>query len=285
MNDITGAGLYEQYENGADIDSLNENIATETAEPSAEENSSTETNQEPNTDDSQTQGNPSEPNTAEEEPPFRVFATADDFQKTIDKAIGARIYSQKKTNEQFKADVAAYLGIPSDGIDDFIKNAKYQREAETAGYSDPELYAKNKQLEEAFTTQRQEFEHNQFMASIEMQVNALSSKYQGFNMDNYVDDPVFCQAVKAFYDNPHTRNNAVELAFRGVRFEDASKTIAKMEQDKLIATIKAGKQLPDEGAAKGSNSQIKQINPAKMTEAQYDELLKRIMDGEKVYLE
>ena len=181
--------LFEEYENGKDIDELNAII-----ENGAENNSAEDDN---NIIETEAAGGgneqvPSEENTeiAKEEKP-----------------------SQDNGDGILKSYLAKMLGCSEDEVLDAVKKRGFELEAENAGVADVDLFVKNKINEEELNRikSEREFENfkKEYINDITGQVNAIKESEPDFDMDALCENDDFVDAMNMFYKNGRTKEKSV----------------------------------------------------------------------------
>lgn len=252
--------LFEEYENGKDIDELNAIIENGAENAEAEEYNSEE-NKDTGGGDAEVQ-KPPEENTeiAKEEKP-----------------------SQDNGDGILKSYLAKMLGCSEDEVLDAVKKRGFELEAENAGVSDVDLFVKNKINEEELNRikSEREFENfkKEYINDITGQVNAIKESEPDFDMDALCENDDFVDAMNMFYKNGRTKEKAVLYAYNAVMFDKR----LQGEKDKILQSIKSGKMRPVEGAnAVSENTDTIDIN--NITDDMLESLEKRALNGEEIVL-
>ena len=290
---VSGETLFEQYENGASVDELNELLAqTDGASDEAkihtqseadEENEEKEAEQEGAEQEGKTNANSRETaqKATDSTKQERTFT-----QRDVDYMIGKKTRDLTKKHSSLLDDLSVLLGISRDEVTNAVRKQRYEAEAEAAGVADKDLYAKNKQLEqqnEQLAQERQEQQKQaQFYAEINRQISDLQKKVPAFDMNKAVENRRFSRLLSNLYDDEITRGDALELAYNAVFFDEAIRQAAQAEREKVISTVRSGQARISEGAAKGTSGAAARIDVNKLTDEQIADLAARAANGEQI---
>lgn len=276
---ISGEALFERFENGETIDELNETLA-QAEEDTEKEPANTDVGQEKAT--IQDEGEDAGEDTREtvqkkEEARQRTFT-----QRDVDYMIGKKTSELARKHSKLLDNLSKIMGVSRDEVTSAVQKQLYESEAEAAGVADAELYAKNKALEEENTAQKQQMAQEQFYSDINNQIAMLKKKAPRFNMDSAVENGRFVRLVSTLYEDAETRGDALELAYNAVFFDEALKTAARVEREKVITSVRSGQTRISEGAAGSSSGATVKIDVGKLTDEQIAELASRAANGEHI---
>ena len=251
--------LFEEYENGKDIDELNAII-----ENGAENAEAKEDNSEENKD----------------------IGGAAEVQKPSEE--NTEVTKEEKTPQDngdgaLKSYLAKMLGCSENEVLDAVKKRGFELEAENAGVSDVDLFVKNKINEEELNRIKSEREFEvfkkEYINDITGQVNTIKESEPDFDMDALCENDDFVDAMNMFYKNGRTKEKAVLYAYNAVMFDKR----LQGEKDKILQSIKSGKMRPVEGAnAVSENTDTIDIN--NITDDMLESLEKRALNGEEIVL-
>lgn len=251
--------LFEEYENGKDIDELNAII-----ENGAENAEVKEDNSEENKDIG---------GAAEVQKPSAENTEVTKEEKT----------SQDNGDGALKSYLAKMLGCSENEVLDAVKKRGFELEAENAGVSDVDLFVKNKINEEELNRIKSEREFEvfkkEYINDITGQVNTIKESEPDFDMDALCENDDFVDAMNMFYKNGRTKEKAVLYAYNAVMFDKR----LQGEKNKILQSIKSGKMRPVEGAnAASENTDTIDIN--NITDDMLENLEKRALNGEEIVL-
>lgn len=290
---VSGETLFEQYENGASVDELNEllaqkdgvsgetqtDIETRTDGPNGDKKAETESaGEEDNTNENSRETVQGVTNSKKQE---RTFT-----QRDVDYMIGKKTRDLTKKHSSLLDDLSILLGISRDEVTNAVRKQRYEAEAEAAGVADKDLYAKNKLLEqqnEQFAQERQEQQKQaQFYQEINRQISNFQKKAPAFDMNKAVENRRFSRLLSNLYDDEITRGDALELAYNAVFFDEAIRQTAQAEREKVISSVRSGQARISEGAANGTAGAAAKIDVNKLTDEQIADLATRAANGEQI---
>lgn len=290
---VSGETLFEQYENGASVDELNELLAqpdgasdkaqTHTQTKADEQNKEQEAKPEDAEQEAQSNADSRETvqgvtNSKKQE---RTFT-----QRDVDYMIGKKTRDLTKKHSSLLDDLSILLGISRDEVTNAVRKQRYEAEAEAAGVADKDLYAKNKLLEqqnEQFAQERQEQQKQaQFYQEINRQISNFQKKVPAFDMNKAVENRRFSRLLSNLYDDEITRGDALELAYNAVFFDEAIRQTAQAEREKVISSVRSGQARISEGAANGTAGAAAKIDVNKLTDEQIADLATRAANGEQI---
>lgn len=251
--------LFEEYENGKDIDELNAIIENGAENAEAKEDNSEE--------------NKNIGGAAEVQKPSEENTEVTKEEKT----------SQDNGDGALKSYLAKMLGCSENEVLDAVKKRGFELEAENAGVSDVDLFVKNKINEEELNRIKSEREFEvfkkEYINDITGQVNTIKESEPDFDMDALCENDDFVDAMNMFYKNGRTKEKAVLYAYNAVMFDKR----LQGEKDKILQSIKSGKMRPVEGAnAVSENTDTIDIN--NITDDMLESLEKRALNGEEIVL-
>lgn len=284
---ISGETLFEQYEGGASVDALNELLATQEEEQREEEQESEAsddaTQEQTVSEETVTEENPGETTQEKQTKPPRMFT-----QRDVDYMIGKKTSELANKHSTLLDDLSALLGISRDEVTNAVRKQRYESEAEAAGVADKDLYARTKQLEqqnEQIKKQmKEQQEKKQFDADIDHQIVELQKKTPEFDMNRCVENRQFSGLVLDLYQNAATREQALELAYRAVYFDDALRQAVSAEREKIITSVRSGQMRVQEGAANGGGGAAARPDVSRMTDEQIADMAQRAANGEQITL-
>lgn len=214
--------LFEEYENGKDIDELNAIIENGAENAEAKEDNSEE--------------NKNIGGAAEVQKPSEENTEVTKEEKT----------SQDNGDGALKSYLAKMLGCSENEVLDAVKKRGFELEAENAGVSDVDLFVKNKINEEELNRIKSEREFEvfkkEYINDITGQVNTIKESEPDFDMDALCENDDFVDAMNMFYKNGRTKEKAVLYAYNAVMFDKR----LQGEKDKILQSIKSGKMRPVE---------------------------------------
>lgn len=264
---VTGESLFEQYESGASIEELNGLLAQESAHPEDQQPEPAAEQQEAA---KQETGQPKEA-----KPQKRLFT-----QEEVTRIIGQRIREPQDKYSALLDDLSAVLGVERGQAAETIRRQRLEVEAQKQGVEDVELYAQKKQLEaqtraiqeqQYYTRLAQDMDQQRQKAGIE------DAKYQ-----QMLENPQFILLAKSLYDNPATRETALQTAYQGLYFDEVLKARVEAEKEKVVSSIKAGQQRITEGAAQNNPSVAGKVDVSRLTDKQMEEYMARAQSGETI---
>ena len=288
QEEVTGDTLFERYEAGASLEELNDLL-----ENSAEEEEGSHSEEDTGAAESESNGaiqQESQPEGGAQQETARNSSPDEGArkftQKDVDYIIGKKTGEQARRHAALLDDLAAVLGVDRDKVTQEVRRQRYELEAEEKGISDKELYARSKQMErenaELLSRQREQESSRVFLDEIERQRLKMVSVMPDFDMAKAVENERFVNTLSALYQNPETKDSALELAWRAVYFSEETQKIAAREREKIISAVKSGQARATEGAAAPAAAASSKINVEKMTDEQIAELSQRILNGEKI---
>ncbi len=290
---VSGETLFEQYENGASVDELNELLAQKDG-VSGETQTDIETRTDgPNEDKKAERESAGEEDNTNENSRETVQETTNNkrqertfTQRDVDYMIGKKTRDLTKKHSSLIDDLSVLLGISRDEVTNAVRKQRYEAEAEAAGVADKDLYAKNKLLEqqnEQFAQERQEQQKQaQFYQEISRQISDFQKKVPAFDMNKAVENRRFSRLLSNLYDDEITRGDALELAYNAVFFDEAIRQAAQAEREKVISSVRSGQARISEGAAKGASGAAAKIDVNKLTDEQIADLAARAANGEQI---
>lgn len=228
--------------------------------------------------------------------PFKAFQTQDDWQRTIDGIFAEKTRKYRTTEHQYNEmlDLSAkLLGVDRESVTDVIKNHVYELEAQREGITDIGLYKEIQRLREELAPNRQESVNSydptqevrqRFSYDINAQHDMLKNKFPGFDIDKAAGNFQFAQMFGALYQNPATKGEALERAYKAVFFDEIAQNKAKQEVEKVTSTIRQNQRRVAEGAFQNTNNQAPNFDVDNMSEEQFNAIVKKLKRGEKVYL-
>lgn len=223
---------------------------------------------------SEERGTPAKPEKQGE----RVFTQHD-----VDYLIGRKTSEVTRKHSALLDDLSSILGVDRSNVINEVRRQRLESEADKQGIVDKELYARSRQLEEVnaqlLQTQQTEAVRQQFLGEVERQRQELAKRAPGFDMAAAVRNPQFNNMLGALYQNPETKERAVELAYNAVFFDDVAKRIAQQEKEKVVASVKSGAARVQEGAAAGSPAASARIDMNKLSDSQIDKITQGILEG------
>lgn len=287
---ISGETLFEQYENGASVDALNELLAQKDGVSDDSPKDIESGAGEPGTGEAEPEGTEKEDNTESRETVQEVTNSKKQertfTQRDVDYMIGKKTSELTRKHSALLDDLSSLLGVERDKVTDLVRKQRFENEAESAGVADKELYAKYKDAEEQLnnTTKRHEAEQRQarFYADINSQIAQFQKKVPTFDMNHAVDNEQFSRLLSRLYEDENIRDNALEMAYNAVFFDDMVRQAAQRERDRVISSVRSGQMRISEGAAQSAGGAAVKLNVGKMTDEQIAEMAARALNGERI---
>lgn len=311
---ISGETLFEQYENGASVEALNELLAqtdsvsdevqtgsensgtqskpesSGAGEPNKEKEAETEGSEQHDKTKPENSGADSRETTAKD---FAVQEASDSkkqertfTQRDVDYMIGKKTSELTRKHSALLDDLSALLGVERDEVTNMVRRQRFENEAESAGVIDKELYVKYKDAAEQLNkaTRQHETEQRQarFYADINSQIAQFQKKVPTFDMNRAVDNEQFSRLLSRLYEDESVRDNALEMAYNAVFFDDMVRQVAQSERDKVISSVRSGQMRISEGAAQNAGGAAVKLNVGKMTDEQIAEMAARALNGEQI---
>lgn len=264
---VTGEELFHQYESGMGIEELNGLLAQEPAQPEDQQEE-----QEAVQEKSTQQENAGQQNRQQQ---TRLFT-----QEEVNRIIGQRIREPQDKYSALLDDLSAVLGVDRSRAAETVKRQRLEAEAQKQGVEDVELYAQNKQLEAQTRAMQEQQYYNRLANDMDRQrqkAGISDAQYQ-----TMLDNPQFIVMAKSLYDNPTTREVALQSAYHALYFNDILKARVSEEKEKLTNNIKAGQARVPEGAMQKSANASAKIDVSKLTDAQLEEYITRARSGETI---
>ncbi|MCI9626523.1 MAG: hypothetical protein HFI90_07045 [Clostridia bacterium] len=259
---VTGEDLFAQYESGASIEDLNGLLAREPAQPEEQQEEA-----EPSAVEEPVQ----EPEPQQE----RLFTQAE-----MNRIIGQRIREPQDKYSALLDDLEVVMGVDRSQAAEAVRQSRLEVEAQKQGVEDVELYAQKKQLEQQRDAMQQQQYYDQLANDMDRQRRAAG--IDDTTYDAMLDNPQFIATARSLYDNPVTRENALQTAYNALYFDDILKQRVKDEKEKIVSNIKAGQERVSEGAMQKSANASAKIDVSKLTDAQLEEYAERARSGEKI---
>lgn len=259
---VTGEDLFAQYESGASIEDLNGLLAREPAQPEEQQEEA-----EPSAVEEPVQ----EPEPQQE----RLFTQAE-----MNRIIGQRIREPQDKYSALLDDLEVVMGVDRSQAAEAVRRQRLEAEAQKQGVEDVELYAQKKQLEQQRDAMQQQQYYNQLANDMDRQRRAAG--IDDTTYDAMLNNPQFIVTARSLYDNPATRETALQTAYNALYFNDILKQRVKDEKEKIVSNIKAGQERVSEGAMQKSANASAKIDVSKLTDAQLEEYAERARSGEKI---
>ena len=278
-----GEMLYEKYQAGASVETLNEMIAQEEPPSKKDGDTSPEVAGAEADGDAEAKTQKDSRRESAQKKGERTFT-----QRDVDYLIGKKTSEVTRKHSALLDDLSALLGVERDKVTDAIRRQRLENEAEKKGVEDKELYVRTVELEEQnrrIMSERQS-EQNQrnFMELVKRQVEKAEKSVPGFDMSAAVDNQQFVDLLQVLTGNPQIREHAVEMAYRAIFADDIASAAAKAERERVVSSVKAGHTRISEGAANSGAGAASKMDVSKMTDAQIAELAARAAAGEKIVL-
>lgn len=287
---ISGETLFEQYENGASVDALNELLAQNDSVSGDSPKDIEAGAGEPGTEATEPEGAEKEGNTESRETVHEVTNGKKQertfTQRDVDYMIGKKTSELTRKHSALLDDLSALLEVERDEVTNMVRRQRFEKDAESAGVIDKELYAKYKDAEEQLnkTTRQHEAEQRQarFYADINSQIAQFQKKVPTFDMNRAVDNEQFSRLLSRLYEDESVRDSALEMAYNAVFFDDMVRQVAQSERDKVISSVRSGQMRISEGAAQNAGGAAVKLNVGKMTDEQIAEMAARALNGEQI---
>lgn len=209
-------------------------------------------------------------------------------------AKGARDRLEAEFNN-FKSEVAGLLGVDSDKIFDALKEQKIRREAENEGIEDVDLYQRARNAEMELEKIKSQSENNQkemrqreFLDCVENQLGEYNRTHPDIDIVSVSESDDFNSLLRMFYANDSTRGRCVELTLNALNpgsVEVAANDNASGNETIVRKQVEANKRRQVESVSKNSVPQsAPRFDYEKMEAKDYDEIRKRIENGERIVL-
>ena len=287
---VSGETLFEQYENGASVDALNELLAQNDSVSGDSPKDIEAGVGEPNTGETELEGAENEGNTESRETVHEVTNGKKQertfTQRDVDYMIGKKTSELTRKHSALLDDLSALLEVERDEVTNMVRRQRFEKDAESAGVIDKELYVKYKDAAEQLNkaTRQHETEQRQarFYADINSQIAQFQKKVPTFDMNRAVDNEQFSRLLSRLYEDESVRDNALEMAYNAVFFDDMVRQVAQSERDKVISSVRSGQMRISEGAAQNAGGAAVKLNVGKMTDEQIAEMAARALNGEQI---
>ena len=222
-----------------------------------------------------------------------------DYERSLQKAMGERLKSSKRTisrfapildvlGQQYGIDVSDPDRIDYDALTRKLTDDKRLYEAEALEKGIPlETLMHMKQVER----QNAALQRENAMAQGEMQRRAefdrlvqqfaeVQTLYPGADLAQELANPEFGRLVS----NGVPARTAYEVIHMAELNAARTRAVAQAAQQQAVDGIQAGARRPQEGAAGGAPGAALGLDPRKLTKQQREEIRKRVMRGDKVFL-
>ena len=266
-----GEMLYEKYQAGASVETLNEMIAQEETPSQKDGDTSPEDAGAEADGDAEAKTQKDSRRESAQKKGERTFT-----QRDVDYLIGKKTSEVTRKHSALLGDLSALLGVDRSEVTNLIRQSRAQGAA-ADGFA--EAYGVQAGAADGGYTQ---MDDSEFIGEVERQVEAVGHKIPGFDMDKAVDSVEFVDLLQVLTANPHTCARALELAYRTVFADEVSGAAAQAERDRVIHSVRAGKARISEGAAKSGAGAASKVDVARLTDAQIARLAERVAAGEKI---
>ena len=201
-------------------------------------------------------------------------------QKDLDYIIGKKTGELTRKHSALLDNLSVMLGVPREQVSTAVRE-RSRKQADTVS-------AGSEKASDAFcsdaavvsTTDEESAERIE--QAIRGQLAVFSGKMPGFDIDSAISNKRFADALRLFCMNDSTRDNALELAYNAVFFDDAVKKIARIERERIIGSMKVGTMRVSEGAMLGGGHTAAKLDVSSMNDRQIAALAARVMRGEKI---
>ena len=205
----------------------------------------------------------------------RLFTQAE-----MNRIIGQRIREPQDKYSALLDDLEVVMGVDRSQAAEAVRRQRLEAEAQKQGVEDVELYAQKKQLEQQRDAMQQQQYYNQLANDMDRQRRAAG--IDDTTYDAMLNNPQFIVTARSLYDNPATRETALQTAYNALYFNDILKQRVKEEKEKIVSNIKAGAERVPEGAMQKSANASAKIDVSKLTDAQLEEYAERARSGETI---